>query len=169
MKQGTRIQVQTEDGPRLRGTWVEELPHAARPAARVQLEDGTLQVYPRGWVFRDVDVRKAWIFEHSRVVRLIFWQKTNGLTLGPCIFLRGAARPRLLRHELTHVLQGRELLYVGFFLLYLLFIVWGFLRTRNVQQTYRGIPFEREAHLYDDQPGYLYTRKRWAWWRYARD
>jgi len=69
-------------------------------------------------------------------------------------------------HEYIHTLQQRELLYLGFYLLYLLEWLFKMMRYRNFLKAYFSLSFEREA--YDNQSLLNYRKKRrlWAWRRY---
>lgn len=68
-------------------------------------------------------------------------------------------------HELIHVAQQRELLYLPFFVCYL--AEWLFLlcRHRSRMEAYRRISFEREAYRHQAEPEYLSRRKHYAMWR----
>ena len=66
---------------------------------------------------------------------------------------------RTINHEKIHFQQQKELLFVGFYLLYLIFwIIYG----------YRNMPFEKEA--YDNQSDILYlsNRKHFAFLKYLK-
>lgn len=69
---------------------------------------------------------------------------------------------QVLRHEAIHTAQMRELLYIGFYLLYLL--EWG-VRLFLPGNAYRQISFEREAYLNDRRSDYLSARRSFAMWR----
>jgi hypothetical protein len=60
-----------------------------------------------------------------------------------------------------HIEQQKELLVVGFYLLYLFYWV------RNLKQgtddSYYAIPFEKEAYFNEVNLNYLKTRKRLGW------
>ncbi len=64
---------------------------------------------------------------------------------------------KTINHESIHFQQQKELLLIGFFLLYLLF--W-------LRYGYRHIPFELEAYEHAAKGDYLAHRKRWAWTKY---
>jgi len=162
MKPGTRVVIQPEEWGTGGRRW-GQLVGAEGAAAHVVLYDGTECTFPRAWVFRARDLRGVRIREDSKLPGLIFWMRCKAFTLGLWIFLTRAAYPRLLRHELIHVAQYRELWYLGFAVLYLAFGAWHLARTRSFRAAYFSIPFEREAHAHDDTPGYLATRKRFAW------
>jgi hypothetical protein len=90
--------------------------------------------------------------------------QVDAITIGEFIFVRpGADTPRLMSHERIHVAQGRELLYVGFWVLYLVFWLAGLVKTRDPVVAYRLNPFELEARTYTGHPDYLEKRGRWAW------
>ena len=75
-------------------------------------------------------------------------------TIGPLILMRRSAvgDARLLRHELVHVRQYRELGIAGFLVRYL----WAYLRWRLRRHphwaAYRRIPFEAEAEWLARRP-----------------
>jgi hypothetical protein len=68
-------------------------------------------------------------------------------------------------HEAIHWAQQRELLLLGFFLLYPLCWLYQLVRLRNAEDAYRAIPFEIEAYAHQDEPGYLDRRPFFAWAR----
>lgn len=108
------------------------------------------------------------IIRNSIVPKLVsWWMHVDAITIGEFVFVRARAdSPRLIRHELIHVAQGRELLYVGFWLLYLAFWVDGLIRTKSPYEAYLGIPFELEARTCEGVEDYLEKRPRWAWRRF---
>ena len=69
-------------------------------------------------------------------------------------------------HEYIHTLQQRELLWVGFYVLYLLEWCVRLIQTRSWLRAYFSISFEREAyrHQYDLQ--YARHRPRFGWRRF---
>ena len=73
-------------------------------------------------------------------------------------------REQTLRHESIHTAQGRELLWVGFYLAY--FCEWLVrLVVNGPRRAYVNISFEREAYAHAPEEGYLETRKHFAQWR----
>ena len=66
-----------------------------------------------------------------------------------------------LNHELIHVVQQKELLYLPFFLWY--FLEW------LVMEAYRHIRFEEEAYRHQDDLDYLKHRKLFAYCRTSSD
>lgn len=87
-----------------------------------------------------------------------------------CI-VRQKARERftwqVYNHENIHYAQERELLFVGFYLLYVLMFLWE-LRCMSWRHAYRNIMFEREAYAHQDDKDYLVARKRFAWMKEKR-
>lgn len=71
-----------------------------------------------------------------------------------------------IRHKSIHTAQMRELLYIGFYILYIL--EWTFLLIRQIytgQNARRNISFEKEAYAKQRRKTYLRTRKHFAQWR----
>lgn len=62
-------------------------------------------------------------------------------------------------HEAIHTAQMRELLYVGFYFLYIAEWLWYLARLHNMDAAYRAVSFEREAYGHENDSGYLNTRK----------
>lgn len=62
-------------------------------------------------------------------------------------------------HEAIHTEQMKELLYIGFYILYLTEWVWHLVRLRNANAEYHAISFEREAYKHENDMEYLETRK----------
>jgi hypothetical protein len=84
---------------------------------------------------------------------------------------------RLIRHESIHTAQGKELLWVFFYLLYTLEWFFRLIQYRNTQTAegkkdwqaaYRNISFEREAYANEHNPVYLKNRRLLASFRYIR-
>ena len=94
----------------------------------------------------------------------------KAITLLNCIFVRKGVKltDTDLRHETIHWEQEKELLIVGFYLLYIAEFLLALLCLRNWHKAYRSITFEREAYDYQDAWFYLEARKHYAWTRYIR-
>lgn len=91
-----------------------------------------------------------------------------GITLGEVVLTKAQPSPTTLRHEAIHVRQYRELLYIGFLLLYAMEYAWRYYQLRSHMAAYRAISFEREAYLHQHDPHYLQHRRHYAWWAYRR-
>lgn len=92
----------------------------------------------------------------------------KAIAIGRFIFVRNDTEVdyRLLRHEATHWAQEKELLFVGFYLLYLFKFLIRLLRLGNWHSAYRSISFEREARLNEDALLYNQNRRHFAWLAY---
>ena len=75
---------------------------------------------------------------------------------------------RLIRHESIHTAQGKELLWIFFYLFYVLEWLFRLVQYRNARTAdgkkdryaaYRNISFEREAYANENNPVYLKNRK----------
>lgn len=89
-----------------------------------------------------------------------------GLCLVREEFRKGGPRqmtPYEINHERIHSAQGRELLWVGFYLIYL--VEWLARLVRCPKRAYRSISFEREAYDHQHDYDYLGKRRRFAMWR----
>jgi hypothetical protein len=118
---------------------------------------------------------KSWkpiFIEDSKVPKILsYFAPINiaAIALGPFVFSRVNLTPNLKRHETIHFQQQLELLFVGFYILYLTFWLVSFIRYRSGSNAYYEIPFEREAHYNQHTEDYLDTRKRYSWIKYVRD
>lgn len=69
-------------------------------------------------------------------------------------------------HEYIHTLQQRELLWVGFYLLYLVEWVVRLIQYRSFLNAYLNISFEKEAYRNERYLEYRERRKHFAWRNY---
>ena len=76
------------------------------------------------------------------------------------------SKKRTIIHESIHQAQMRELLYVGFYILY--FFEWIYQIIVPPKGAYRWISFEREAFIHENDEEYLDNRKYFAQWREDR-
>lgn len=72
-------------------------------------------------------------------------------------------RRKVLNHEAIHTAQMKELLYVGFYIIY--FIEWIYKIIVDTHSAYRSISFERDAYMNQSDNNYLNDRKAFAQWR----
>tara|TARA_R100000152_G_C6550471_1_gene25179 strand:- start:36 stop:380 length:345 start_codon:yes stop_codon:yes gene_type:complete len=108
---------------------------------------------------------KIRIVENSRIPAMLSWFINIGaITLYPFIISRGVMSKETLNHERIHIEQQKELLVVGFYLLYIMYwlvnLLW---HKMGKSEAYLMIPFEKEAYANDGNPDYLKTRRRFAW------
>lgn len=111
----------------------------------------------------------------GKVIVSRFWTdffslgNAQAISIFPFIFLRERFcryDPSLLNHERIHLHQALELLIVPFYTLYLLEFLIRWICTRNFNQAYQSISFEREAYQNDQNLSYLKTRRFWAFRKY---
>ena len=80
----------------------------------------------------------------------------QAITIWPFIFYRSEMAEEDVNHENIHGAQQKELLLIGFYLVYL--VEWIF-------KGYYHISFEKEAYANQDNKDYLKTRKWYSMWR----
>ena len=71
----------------------------------------------------------------------------------------------LMNHERIHTAQQREMLFVGFYVVYL--VEW-LVRLSMRGNAYRNISFEREAYANQRNLNYLQHRRHYAWRGYMK-
>ena len=71
-------------------------------------------------------------------------------------------------HEYIHTLQQRELLFLGFYILYVAEWLVRLIQFRSPTKAYQHISFEREAYANMDNPNYTNRRKMFAWTNYMK-
>ena len=72
-------------------------------------------------------------------------------------------------HEHIHTLQQRELLFLGFYLLYVSEWLLKLAYSRNFFKAYRNISFEREAYDNQNRLDYSSTRCHYAWLKHIKN
>lgn len=101
--------------------------------------------------------------------KIIPFEGFLAINLFGVLFVRGEKgrylSEKTINHESIHTEQIKECLYIGFYILYLLFwlerLVW------NARKAYRGNPFEQEAYSNQSDLDYIPNRKRYAWLKYC--
>ena len=99
----------------------------------------------------------------------IIASKFSAVTIYPFIFVRHDKYKLdniLVNHEKIHIQQQKELLWIGFFVLYFIEYLVKLSYYRNSFLTYKSISFEREAYVNEKDLKYLSTRKRFASFKY---
>lgn len=71
---------------------------------------------------------------------------------------------KTLNHEGTHTEQMKELLWVGFYILYV--FEWIIRLFTDSERAYRRISFEQEAYYNQSNGNYNHTREKYAWRHY---
>lgn len=110
-------------------------------------------------------------FENSKVPKVLSKVapiEINAITLGPLVFSRGELSDRVKRHETIHWMQYKELLIIGFLLVYLYdYLFAAVLKKKGFnRQSYLSIRFEQEAYDNDGNENYLKERKSYKWLDY---
>ena len=80
------------------------------------------------------------IVKNSRIPNMLSWFMDIGaITLFPFIFIRGEGNDRLINHESIHIVQYRETLVVGFFIVYLFDFLYGFVKYKSFRDAYKSM------------------------------
>jgi len=110
----------------------------------------------------------AIIIRSSLLTWLVSWFFPVGaITLWPFIIVNpNYESERLINHERIHIQQQAEMWVLGFYAVYLWDWVRFLIKTKNPQQAYRLIRFEREAYANDTDMLYLEGRMQYAWLDY---
>jgi hypothetical protein len=82
------------------------------------------------------------------------------------VFAKCGLSRQELNHEYIHTLQQRELLFVGFYIIYIIEWLVRLIQYRNAFKAYRNISFEREAYDKMKDLNYAQKRKFFAWRKY---
>jgi len=110
---------------------------------------------------------KFYIYENSRIPQaLSLFINIWAITLYPFIICKGKLDQQTRTHEIIHLYQQRELLLIGFYILYVWYWLVGVWKFRSFHTAYRAIPFEKEAYTHDQDPTYPIRRKAFSWRKY---
>ncbi len=93
------------------------------------------------------------------------------MAIYPFILVKHAAYKSdviLINHERIHFKQQLELLILPFYILYLLNYVVNVLKYKAHHRAYLNIVFEKEAYANENDLGYLYKRKTFAWYKWLK-
>ena len=107
----------------------------------------------------DLIMKIASFFSGSDIIgtQIMFWLFVDDLE-------KWKKRPLSLNHEYIHFEQGKELLFIGFWLLYALNYLINLFRYKFDSGTaYRYIVFECEAYDKQSDMNYLSKRKPYNW------
>lgn len=94
----------------------------------------------------------------------------KAITLLNMIFVRKGTElnPVDVNHESIHWEQEKELMIVGFYLLYVLEFFLRLIRMRRWHKAYRSISFERECYENETDLNYPKSRKHYAWIKFIK-
>ena len=111
---------------------------------------------------------KPIVMTNSKIPKLTsFFINVSAITIFPFIFIKDKGNIITLNHEKIHWAQQKELLIIGFYLLYVINWLFNLIRCRDFYIAYRSIIFEREAYKKEVYIDYLENRKNYAWVKYA--
>ena len=98
-----------------------------------------------------------------RMKRLPLGKNFLALTLGEFILAREPLDRYAVNHELIHVAQQRELLYIPFFIWYGIEWLGLCIKYRDALKAYYNIRFEKEAYRHQKDLSYLKNRKHYRY------
>lgn len=93
--------------------------------------------------------------------KLPFGKNFLAITLGEFILSVAPLNKYELNHELIHVHQQRELLYIPFFIWYVVEWLVLLAKYRDMEKAYFNIRFEKEAYRHQKDLTYLEKRKHY--------
>ena len=92
-----------------------------------------------------------------------FGKKFLAITLGEIILTVAPLDQVSLNHELIHVRQQRELLYIPFFIWYVIEWLILCIKYKDWLKAYRNIKFEKEAYQHQNDLTYLSKRRHFRY------
>jgi len=95
-----------------------------------------------------------------------FGKHYYAINLFGVVFAKCRMSPQELNHEYIHTLQQRELLFLGFYIIYIMEWLARLILHRNLFQAYMHISFEQEAYSKMSDLQYAMHRKPFAWRKY---
>jgi len=95
-----------------------------------------------------------------------FGRHHAAINLFGVVFAKCRLSRQELNHEYIHTLQQRELLFVGFYIIYIIEWLVRLVLCRNAFKAYLNISFEREAYDRMKDLNYAQKRKFFAWTKY---
>ena len=122
------------------------------------------------WLQSWISKRTPWVIENSKVpvwLSKISPIEIHAISFACFVFCRETLSKTTLRHETVHYHQQLELLFVGFWVLYVFYYLKGLARYFNGKEAYKNNPFEREAYDNERKTKYLERRQLWAWREYV--
>ena len=74
--------------------------------------------------------------------------------------------PATIRHEQIHTAQGKEMLWVFFYLWYVVEWLVRLIQYKDRKEAYYNVSFESEAYDNEGNQSYLTSRGVWSWTKY---
>ncbi len=103
-----------------------------------------------------------WILISPNFIKYFTPKNISGITIFPFIILEKSEikdDKTFVNHEMIHIYQQMELLFIFFLLLYYTEFLILLIKHKNMQTAYKNISFEREAYTNETNYDYLKTRK----------
>jgi hypothetical protein len=99
--------------------------------------------------------------------KIIPWKGFRCINLFGVLFVRNRANIDYgtINHERIHTEQMKDLLYIGFYLIYVLEWVYNCFKYGSTKTAYKMISFEVEAYEHENEIMYIDERKWCAQWR----
>ncbi|MBK6276418.1 MAG: hypothetical protein KA174_01885 [Chitinophagales bacterium] len=104
-----------------------------------------------------------------RFIKYFTPKNIAGVSIFPFVILENKTIKKdktFVNHEMIHIYQQMELLFVFFFLWYYLEFLILFIKYKNWYKAYLNISFEREAYQNESNYNYLKTRKLFSFTKY---
>ncbi len=102
--------------------------------------------------------------------RLLPPQGYQAMNLFGIVFVKDGTvlSPQTINHEQIHTIQGKEMLWIFFYLWYVAEWLVRLIQYRDRKEAYCNVSFEREAYDNEGNQGYLISRKFWSWIKYLK-
>ena len=100
--------------------------------------------------------------------KLIPFGRYKAINLFGLIFTKTKLNDIDITHESIHTVQMKELLYLGFYIIYCLEWLFKVCKYRNTTKAYKNVSFEKEAYTNEKNKDYLSIRKHYQQWRHER-
>ncbi len=110
-----------------------------------------------------------WIVISPNFIKYFTPKQVSGISIFPFIILEKDSLKEdktFINHELIHIYQQMELLFIFFILLYYMEFFIRFVKLGNFQKAYQSISFEREAYANESKYNYMKTRKWFSFIKY---
>ena len=113
-----------------------------------------------------------WILISPAFIKYFTPKNVSGITIFPFIILEKKEAKddkTFVNHEMIHIYQQMELLFIFFIILYYTEFLILLLKYKNGQKAYKNISFEREAYENEANYDYLKTRKWFSFTKYWKN
>jgi hypothetical protein len=110
-----------------------------------------------------------WILISPAFIKYFTPESISGISIFPFIILEKKELKNdktFVNHELIHIYQQRELLFIFFILIYYSELIILLIKYRNLQKAYKAVSFEREAYENESNYNYLETRRWFSFIKY---